>query len=171
MSDPRSAPTKHYRVLVELVKANGWSRGAEIGVLKGKTLGVLLSECPALHMTGVDLWERHAPADVAGHETYERYDMARVQTAAFAVADRFPGRCYLIREDSVKAAALVDDGALDFVFIDAAHTQEATRRNIVAWRPKARVMLGHDWWWPSVAAALDGIGPWVRLPESVWMLK
>ena len=49
--------------------------------------------------------------------------------------------------DSVAAAEHYDDKSLDFVFIDAEHTHDATLRNLQAWWPKIRqggTIAGHD---------------------------
>jgi predicted O-methyltransferase YrrM len=49
---------------------------------------------------------------------------------------------------SLEAAALIPDGSLDLVFIDAAHDYPSVRADIDAWRPKVRaggVLSGHDY--------------------------
>ena len=54
-----------------------------------------------------------------------------------------------VREmDSVAAAHTYHEQTLDFVFIDANHTEEAVRRDLIAWLPRVRsggVLAGHDW--------------------------
>ena len=64
--------------------------------------------------------------------------------------------------------------SLDYIFIDALHTTEATIANIRAWAPKVKAsgyIMGHDWWWDSVRAALDEtLTGWQEHSESVWSL-
>jgi cephalosporin hydroxylase len=53
-----------------------------------------------------------------------------------------------IREWSDKAASRYNDGALDFVFIDAGHSYENVIADITAWLPKVKkggVIGGHDY--------------------------
>lgn len=174
MSDPQTKSTRHHDVLCEMAKAHGWRHGAEIGVLKGKTLRALLTECPRLHMVAVDKWQKLPPSMADGAETYERYDMAACEREVEQIAIDYAPRVRILKGDSVKAAKFVDDASLDFVFIDAAHTTVATLLNIRAWVPKVRhggMITGHDWWWPSVRDALDLCLPgWTQGPESVWSI-
>lgn len=54
----------------------------------------------------------------------------------------------VIKADSVSAASTYEDNSLDFVFIDAQHTKEATLRDLEAWYPKVKVggtIAGHDY--------------------------
>jgi len=53
----------------------------------------------------------------------------------------------ILRKDSVEAAGDVEDGSLDFVFIDADHSYEGALADIRAWVPKVReggIVCGHD---------------------------
>lgn len=170
--DPRYPPTRQHEVLIAMAAAEGWRRGAEIGLLKGKTFDALLTALPDLQLIGVDRWERQAPSTVEGHETYARFDMARAEATCRALAERHGPRARVIKSDSAAAAALVDDLSLDFVFIDAGHTTAAVIADIRAWTPKVRpggAITGHDWWFPSVRAGLDVTLPgWRRHAQSVW---
>lgn len=162
---------RRWEWLTERVRDNGWVRGAELGVKDGQTLYYLLERCPALFMVGVDLW---APQPERGdygyadwpHETHER--QARIR------ADDFPGRVYLIKGATVEAAREIEDGSLDFVFIDADHSTDAVAADATAWRPKIRpggMLCGHDVGWPSVQAALQQVCPGYRLAghDGIWI--
>lgn len=83
-----------------------------------------------------------------------------------------------IKSDSTEAAALFDDRSLDFVFIDADHSYEAVKRDLLAWLPKVRpggIIGGHDYPRPGVKKAVaealpraKGIGRtsfWWRVPR------
>lgn len=172
--DPRYPGTQHHLVLIDLIERNGWSRGAEIGLLKGKTFRHVLDACPYLDMIGVDAWVHRAPTDEDGSETYHRFDMAAAEAACRDIADRAGPRATIMKGESLEVVALVPDASLDFVFIDAGHTTSAVAADIRAWAPKVRPdgwLIGHDWWFPSVQVALDDMLPgWVRHEHSVWSI-
>lgn len=173
--EPRFPPTRHEALLIALCRANRWRRGVEVGLLKGKTFDALLSALPELRLTGVDRWEHCL--DALGEdwaETYARFDMAAAEATCRAHAARHGKRARILKGDSAAMAAEVPDGSLDFVFLDAGHTERAVAADIAAWAPKVKrrgAILGHDWWFPSVRAALDAALPgWLALPDSVWAL-
>lgn len=168
--DPRYPSTAQHEVLIALARRNNWRTGAEIGLLKGKTFGFMLAA--GLRIIGVDRWQQVELSDVDGAETYRRFDMAAAEAQCRAIAARYGAT--ILKGDSVEMAGQVPDGSLDFVFIDALHTTESVRADIAAWAPKVRTggwITGHDWWFPSVRAALDEVTPgWTRHEHSVWSL-
>lgn len=65
-----------------------------------------------------------------------------------------------VRMDSSKAASLYEDESLDFVFIDADHSYEGVKRDIIAWMPKVKnggILSGHDYGWSSVSQAVNDV--------------
>ena len=64
-----------------------------------------------------------------------------------------------MKKSSVEAAPELEDGSLDFVFIDANHSYDAVKNDIIAWAPKVRsggVLCGHDYnSFPGVQKAVD----------------
>ncbi len=165
-------PTDQRRVIIDLVRQNGWKRGAEIGVLKGKTLFSVLDACPELHMIGVDQWKVLPLRDVENAETYSDFDMSAIELDVCRKMGRYNGRCLIFKGDSVSQAKRVEDGSLDFVFIDADHTEDGVRRDIEAWAPKVRsggMILGHDLWWSTVGRVVREMFPdHVAYGEEVW---
>jgi predicted O-methyltransferase YrrM len=151
--------SEHRAIFTALVKGSGWTKGAELGVDKGILFGMLLKECPALHLIGVDLF----PDRLRSHR-------------AFVYAQQFSERATLLEGESVTMAANVADGAMDFVFIDADHSYASVRRDIDAWRSKVRPggwIGGHDYnrKFPGVVRAVDfvfGARNVITLPGSIW---
>ena len=170
---PKYPKTKHADMLISLVQH--CRLGAEIGVLRGSTMNTLLSNLPDLKMIGVDAWAYQKLTGAECEEDYKHYDMRELERQARAVAEKYPGRCRLIKGRSVDAAEQIEDESLDFVFLDAGHTEEAVISDIVAWAPKVKpdgVVFGHDWWFPTVRRALDRALPgWERHEESVWSVR
>lgn len=151
----------HRDVLVELVRKNGWTRGAELGLASGQTLEALLASKPDLHMIGVD-----------------RAINPPRWIKVVAVAHRYAGRCTLHPMHTDMAAQYVDDASLDFVFIDADHRYPAVADDIKRWRTKLKpggTLLGHDYCepWPGVVQAVDEAfkGAHILHPHSVWEVR
>ncbi len=164
--------TQQHRILSWLVQERGWLCGAEIGVLKGKTLFALLDANPALSMIGVDQWQRLPLRKDENAETYADFDMAALGKAVKAKATKYGDRCRIIEADSAQAAKYVDVFSLDFVFIDGDHTEAGVERDIRAWLYAVRpggMLLGHDCHWSTVRRVIDRLCPgWVDYGEAVW---
>lgn len=165
--------TKQHLVLDRLVKTHGWTRGAEIGVLRGKTLFYLLDNNPALIMYGVDQWQHLPLRPDENAETYVDFDMGLLAREVVLEAARYRGdRCRILCGDSVLMSDHVDAGSLDFVFIDGDHTAAGIARDIGAWAPKVRAggtVLGHDCHWSTVRGVIDALCPgWIDYGEAVW---
>lgn len=119
--------------------------GAEVGVLAGRLSAHLLETLPRLTLYMVDSWcggDRGKPSSggrVGG--TVDRRQAA-------AVTEAYKDRRHILHGDSIEMAVSIDDGALDFVFLDANHTYEAVARDLRVWYPKVKsggTMCGHDW--------------------------
>jgi predicted O-methyltransferase YrrM len=141
--------------LLQMAEKYGWRTGAEIGVLAGWTHWYLLDKRPELSMIAVDSWQTRSGSCVYGDA--ER--IAAAQATFNATSKRYGSRSRVINEDSISAAAQVEDGSLDFVFIDGDHTYEACKRDIIAWLPKVKDggwITGHDYHeFPGVKKAVD----------------
>lgn len=167
-------PCAQHRILIDYVNKHGWTYGAEIGVLKGRTFFNLLKECPELSMIGVDQW-RHIPyREDENAETYAHFDMGTMYKSVCTQAKKYGDRAKILRGDSVEMSHYVADESLDFVFIDADHTEAGFRRDLLAWAPKVKptgAVFGHDWGWPTVQSVLYELVPgWAGLPEEVWFI-
>lgn len=122
----------------------GFTRGAEVGVWKGKWSARLCKDNPALEMLCVDLW-----ASYAGYEGDSRNLSDKLESAYHDARQALaPYRARILRESSVQAAAMVPDGSLDLVYIDANHREDFVRADLEAWVPKVRsggIVSGHDY--------------------------
>lgn len=167
---------RRYEVLEGLIKQNGWTNGAEVGLFKGATFFHLLKTCPDLRLIGVDNWKSTTKVHIKnmdkGLSTW--YPPAVIEGHAKDVMSRakqFPNAT-VYREDSLSAVERIEDGSLDFVFIDAEHTTEAVFADVTAWRPKVREggwIIGHDEQWGSVRRALKRLfTAWTVHPDNVW---
>lgn len=121
--------------MVALAREQGWKRGVELGLGHGLLFARLIEA--GLEMIGVDLGrrpERRAQVEAIGGK--------------------------VLWMPTSEAAAHVEDGWADFVFVDAAHSYEAVRGDIRDWERKVRAggwFGGHDYHpaHPGVMRAVD----------------
>lgn len=150
--DPKA---QRHLFLEYVVKKHGWTKGAELGVWKGVTFLHLLNAFPELTMIGVDAWQPQPNNPFAGvngwsHEQHE----ARVRKQA----QKFGDRAIIHKMWTTKAAPLVEDNSLDFIFIDADHGTQGVLNDIRAWAPKIKedgIIFGHDINWITVKRAVE----------------
>lgn len=129
------------------------ARGAEVGVFRG-VLSRYLLQLGVERLFMIDNW---LPAKEQPRQYKETRDYCAGLTAdeaasnealAREVATRSHGRGKVLKMASVEAAALINDGSLDFVFLDADHSYEGLKADIAAWLPKVKPggwLCGHDY--------------------------
>lgn len=158
------------------------SHFVEVGSWKGCSSSYMAVE---IHNSGktikfdcVDTWNgtvndpiHDADPDVANKTLFEKF---------MANTDRVKEYINPVRMDSIEAAAQYEDDSLEFVFIDADHTYEAVKKDVLAWLPKVKsggILAGHDYaWCEEVRKAVhDALGvqenlsdPW---GEGCWLIK
>lgn len=156
-----------------LSRVNGATLGAEIGVSLGRLSSYLLRENQNLSMYLVDPYFEYCDSGFYVSQTNQdtRSDYASNSMIQFGE------RAKWLRMRSLDAAKLVPDGTLDFVFIDADHSYEACKADILAWRPKLKaggLLCGHDYHneenpFPGVDRAVDELVPSVEVgPNFTW---
>lgn len=148
----------HRETFTALVQSQNWIYGAELGVDKGILFGMLLKHCPNLVLVGVDTF----PDRERSHRVFE-------------LADTYPDRTHILRMTTKEAAMQIEDGSLDFVFIDADHSEAAVKSDIADWGSKVRPggwLGGHDYSpkFPGVIKAVDRtFGAKAHLlPGTIW---
>lgn len=129
----------------------GFTRGAEIGVERGKFSETLCQSIPGLRLLAIDAWttkpgyrEHVSQVSLDGFERSARERLA-------------PYQATVVKGFSVDVAQLIPDASLDFAYIDADHSDAEVKADIAAWLPKVRrggCMAGHDWNLPGVEKAV-----------------
>jgi len=166
---------RRWTVLVNLANRHGWMRGVEVGVLMCQTFEQLLIQCKDLHMIGVDPLTPQ-PIDVFDDDgtRYRNHNWQDYQNKMVSVLGKYKTRATWLRMRSEAAAAHVDDGSQDFVFIDADHATAAVQLDIRLWLPKIKStgwLTGHDTHFPTVRCVLDAWLPgWVQHDDNVWSI-
>lgn len=124
-----------------LFRELGFNVGAEIGVHKGEYSEVLCRNHPGLHLYCVDAWKEY--------KGYGLGDQKTMDTWYGETVERLKGHhCSFVRQFSMEAAKIFEDGSLDFVYIDAAHDFVNVVNDLHAWIPKVKIggiISGHDY--------------------------
>lgn len=130
--------------LAKLFADKGYKKGAEIGVCTGRYSRILLDTIPDLQLLGVDPYRPYAGyTDFRRKGTHDtNLALAREATGAFPLYT-------LVLAFGNEAAKWVEDGSLDFVFIDGNHQYPDVKQDIEDWFPKVReggIVSGHDYY-------------------------
>ena len=142
---------KRWQWLIQMIRDNNFTIGAEIGCHTGATTKRLLGRCPNLILYAVDHWEPilNDPTEAADEKGgMEGRDGKRARRKFEHDTYLFKGRRKVLVGNSLDMAKLVDDNSLDFVFIDADHRYTAVLSDIKAWAPKVKqggIVCGHDY--------------------------
>ena len=146
---PESASDTRAREI--LTRVDNDAKGAEIGVFAGDLSSRLLKNTQ-LSLLMVDSWAEHGGGDYAEsgdfHATLTQ-DMQNTYMQMAINKTKFAeNRRKVIKNSSVEASNSVENGSLDFVFIDADHSYNGCKADIKAWYPKVKkggYLCGHDY--------------------------
>lgn len=127
----------------------------EVGVDTGKSTFYLLDNIPTLNIIAIDTNIKK----FYNNEVKNRYGdrLVPIQGYSYAVADQIP------------------DNSVDIVFIDADHSYESVKKDILSYTPKLKSngwLTGHDIDYPGVNKAVKEL---IRTfdvgPNFVWIKK
>ena len=127
--------------------------GVELGVAEAKLSVKMLDRLPNLHLILIDPWEAYqdwwGPIEQANQNVNERVAMESLEM--------FTGRFELIKEYSDTAHEKLENGAYDFVYIDADHSYGWVLHDLHVYWPKVKeggLLCGHDRSLPEVNKAI-----------------
>jgi predicted O-methyltransferase YrrM len=142
-------------VLKYLIEKNNFKEMAEVGVRDGRTTFFLLDHIPDLIIYAIDM-------SIKGFYNSE-------------IKEKYGGRLRPIEAKSDVAADSFQDGSLDLVFIDANHSYEYVKNDIIKYTPKLKstgLLTGHDIDYPGVNKAVNEmIKEYEVAPNFVWIKK
>ena len=144
---------KHF--LKYLIEKHNFKTMAEVGVRDGRTTFHLLDHVLNLTIYAIDMSIK---------EFYNK-----------EVADRYKNRLIPIEATSEVAADRIADNSLDLVFIDANHSYEYVKKDIIKYTPKLKpngLLTGHDIDYPGVNQAVNEMIVHYDVgPNYVWIKK
>ena len=148
---------KNYRgsFLLDLIQKNECKIIVEVGVKFGRTTFFLLNSLLDIKIYSID-------KDISmfyNEEIKERYGerLIPIEGLSWNVADQIP------------------DSSIDLIFIDADHSYQAVKKDIIAYTPKLKqggIISGHDIDYPGVNEAVNElIENYDVGPNHVWFKK
>ena len=141
-----------YAAFPSIVHKRGLHRGVEVGVAFGGHAGAILERGGVDKLYGVDRYRHRGDYNDPMNLAQPLFDRL-----AKRVVDRmapFGSRFELIREDSAQAGNRFDDHTLDFVYLDADHSEQGVWQDLCTWAIKVRdggIIAGHDYGHPDFA--------------------
>jgi len=145
------------QTLDELLAEVGFNYGCEVGVCKGQHARVLLKLNKNLKMILVDPW---GPYERLSQEKADaRYEICKNNLK------NFEDRITYIRMESMDAVSQIEDGSLDFVYIDGLHTFDAVMLDIIFWTKKVRsggIVAGHDYYAFYQTGIIDAVNTYTK---------
>lgn len=161
---------------VELIRAENFTCGAELGVWRGDRAWAILDSCPSVaSLLLVDPWEEarnrfplrpweRSPTRMPdglyhctmGEPHAEQADLDRMAATVIDMAAAYgPTRVTVHREAAERLVHTIADASLDFILIDGVHLAGWIRSMLHAWTPKVR---------PGGVVAGDGANDRVLFP-------
>lgn len=171
--DQEAGRIMRWHVVGGLCLLHGYRNGVELGVSQGRFTMYLCAIMHDMNMMAVDRWEEqpdHTSEGWIGWDHEGSHSRFKSNCEKF-----FPGRVDIRRMDSSQSANLVEDGSIDFSFIDGDHSYEGCKKDIDAWLPKIRpggMICGHDYneKWPGVMKAVkETFNNYAIARDSVWL--
>jgi predicted O-methyltransferase YrrM len=142
-------------VLQRLIEKNNFKTMAEVGVRDGRTTFYLLDNIPDLKIFAIDT------------NTKTFYGETEKQ--------KYGNRLVPLQGLSEHMADCLEDASLDLVFIDANHSYEYVKKDIIKYTPKLKatgLLTGHDIDYPGVNKAVNEMIPFYEVaPNFVWIKK
>ncbi|MFN3167277.1 MAG: glycosyltransferase [Phycisphaeraceae bacterium] len=134
-----------YDAFPALVHKHGLRRGVEVGVAFGGHAAAILERGGVDKLFGVDRYQHRDGYDDPMNLPQPVFD--RLAQRVVERMKPFGSRFELVREESVAASERFEDGALDFVYLDADHSETGLLADLSAWFCKVReggIVAGHD---------------------------
>ena len=146
---------KDYRgsYLLYLIEKNNFKTIAEVGVKFGRTTFFLLDSVPDLVIYSID-------TDISMFYNKE-------------VKKKYGDRLIPIQGYSYNVADRLSDKSMDLIFIDADHSYDSVKKDILAYSPKLKdhgILAGHDIDYPGVNKAVQELIKEFDIgPDNVWV--
>lgn len=157
-----------YPHLSNLINRENLKIGVELGVAAGRHSEYILNNTSVEKLWSIDRW-----IHVEGYDdpmNLPQKDHDDLYLYVCEKLKKFEERSVILRCDTTEASKNFLDKTLDFVYVDADHSYEGCKKDLIAWIPKIRIggyITGHDLNWPSVLKAISEILPQFGMSEVI----
>lgn len=124
------------------------ARVVEVGVQDGAYAACILRKTNPIQLFLVDCWEHQDPLIYDDPEANVSNEMQEIIYRETKQRFAHDPRVVIIRLYSEQAAMNFEDESLDWVYIDANHSYEAVKKDLMLWWPKIKkngFLSGHDY--------------------------
>lgn len=142
---PIEVPTFHRNDLAKLFAELGFNKGAEIGVAEGNYSEILCKANPKLELLCVDPWHHYSGNPQGKSPEKDAYALNEAVRKLKGYNVTFIP--LLSMEAIYNGEYAIDDGSLDFVYVDAHHGFSYVLQDIIEWSKKVRsggIIAGDD---------------------------
>ena len=142
--------------MAKVMAVAGYKEGAEIGVCKGGHALQLFKIIPGLHLYCIDPWTKYSVRNS------QKMQDENYKTTCVRLKDR---NASILTKTSTQALADIEDGALDFIYIDGLHTFDAVMGDLINWAPKVKIggmIAGHDYYAFYRSGVIEAVNAYTR---------
>ena len=155
-----------YKIFAE----KGFTKGCEVGVRQGSNALIMLRVIPGLELILVDPYRTYEYTKLKRRNKWkwDQPTMNRIRHKALISLAK--SNVVWLMTTSSEAARLVEDGSLDFVYIDGNHSFDFITQDLQFWYPKIRkggIISGHDYGIRPVRRAVDAFAKYHWLEPSL----
>jgi len=133
----------------------GLTKGAEIGVDRGRFSEYMFKVIPNLELLCVDPWHWKLRGESRYQSTVERLKSHNAT---------------IMRKTSLMASLEIPDESLDFVYIDGDHTFDFAMMDVILWAKKVRyggIISGHDYYKFRRAGVIEAVDAYTNAHSIV----
>jgi len=144
---PVEIPNVGRNTLPEWLRELDFKIGVEVGVAEGRYGAILASANPQMKFYGIDPWHPYE----GGIDYMDEATFIKLYEKFQQVIAPYPNY-EAIKELSMDSVKKFEDNSLDFVYIDANHSEPYITQDITEWHKKVRVggiLSGHDYIRPA----------------------
>ena len=154
--------------LVKKFAKAGFKKGAEIGVAYGRFSAHMCKYIPDIELICVDTWMTYLNNPRATDQKKHDENFARAKKSMEGYNVKF------LDMFSTQAVGLVDDGYLDFVYIDGNHKFDYVMTDLIMWSRKVKkggIISGHDYYKFRRAEVVPAVNIYVEMHKiKKWYL-
>jgi hypothetical protein len=155
---------QEYRKLVEQIPHDG--KLAELGVWQGRSLCSIsdILKRKNIKITAIDTFK-----GVKNCHYYTEAQEKNIRTIFENNCKKYGLTVEIFEGTTDEASIKFKDRNFDLIFIDADHSYEAVKKDILNWQNKTKILAGHDYNYKiGVRKAVDELLPKAKILGTIW---